>query len=153
MLRENFQQKLKEAQFAKDEITVGTLRLIIAAMKDRDIAARSKGNWDGIPDSEILSMLQTMIKQRLESVKMYEAGNRKDLMDQEKAEIRIIENFLPKQLDEEETKKAIELSVSAVSAAGIKDMGKVINDLKAKYAGQMDFARVSVLVKERLAGG
>ncbi len=153
MLRENFQQKLKEAQFAKDEITVGTLRLIIAAMKDRDIAARAKGNWDGIPDSEILSMLQTMIKQRLESIKMYEAGKRKDLMDQEQAEIRIIENFLPIQLNEDETKKAIEASISTVGAAGIKDMGKVINDLKTKYAGQMDFARVSGLVKERLAGG
>ena len=135
---------------AKDETAVSTLRLIIAALKDRDIAARSKGNKDGISEDEIMSMLQSMIKQRHESVKMYERGGRDDLKDREAAEIRIIEGFLPKQLDETEMKAAIDGVMADVGATGIKDMGKVMGVLKDKYAGQMDFAKASGLVKEKL---
>lgn len=152
MLRTRFQDQLKQAIHAKDEIAVSTLRLIIAAMKDRDIAARGKGNWEGISDDEILAMLQYMIKQRNESIKMYEAGGRKELAEREASEIRIIETFLPAQLSEDEVKAAIESAVAEVSATGIKDMGKVIGVLKTKYTGQMDFSKVSQIVKTRLAG-
>jgi len=152
MLRTRFQDQLKQALHAKDEIAVSTLRLIIAAMKDRDIAARSKGNWEGISDDEILAMLQSMIKQRHESIKMYQAGGRQELADREASEIRIIETFLPAQLSEDEVNAAIETAVNEVSATGIKDMGKVIGALKAKYTGQMDFSKVSLMVKARLAG-
>ncbi len=152
MLRTEFQEKLKQAQHAKDELTVGTLRLIIAAMKDRDIAARSKGNWDGISEDEILSMLQSMIKQRQESIKMYEIGKRQDLIDREASEIKIIESFLPKQLSDDEIKAVIGAVVTTVGATGIKDMGKVMAEIKGKYAGQMDMSKASALVKERLAG-
>mgnify|MGYP001490589819 CR=1 FL=1 len=153
MLRETFQEKLKQAMHAKDDVAVSTLRLIIAAMKDRDIAARSKGNWDGIKDDEILSMLQSMVKQRQESIKMYEVGKRQDLADREAAEIRIIETFLPKQLSETEVRGLIDESIKAVGAAGLKDMGKVMAEMKAKYAGQLDFSKASGWVKERLMAG
>lgn len=150
MLRTRFQDQLKQSLHAKDEIAVSTLRLIIAAMKDRDIAARGKGNWDGIGEDEILSMLQSMIKQRHESIKMYEQGGRPELAAREASEIRVIETFLPAQLSEAEVKAAIDAAIAAVGAAGIKDMGKVITEMKSKYTGQVDFAKVSGLVKERL---
>lgn len=150
MLRTRFQDQLKQSLHAKDEIAVSTLRLIIAAMKDRDIAARGKGNWDGIGEDEILSMLQSMIKQRHESIKMYEQGGRLELAAREASEIRVIETFLPAQLSEAEVKAAIDAAITAVGAAGIKDMGKVIAEMKSKYTGQVDFAKVSGLVKERL---
>lgn len=153
MLRDKFQEQLKQAMQAKDEITVSTLRLIIAAMKDRDIAARSKGNWDGIKDDEIMSMLSSMIKQRQESIKMYEAGKRQDLVDREAAEIRVIEGFLPRQMSETEVKAIIDQSIQAVGASGLKDMGKVMAEMKTKYAGQLDFSKASGWVKERLAAG
>ena len=152
MLRNLFLEKLKAAQLAKDELTTGTLRLIIAAMKDRDIAARSKNNWDGISEDEILSMMKTMIKQRQESIKMYEIGKRQDLADREAAEIKIIEAFLPQQMDDAAMKTAIADSVTAIGATGIKDMGKVMAELKLKYPGQMDFGRAGQLVKEKLSG-
>jgi uncharacterized protein YqeY len=151
MLRTRFQEQLKQALHAKDEIAVSTLRLIIAAMKDRDIAARSKGNWEGIGEDEILPMLQSMIKQRHESIRMYEQGGRPELAAREASEIRVIETFLPAQLSEEDVKTAIESAIAAVGAAGIKDMGKVIAEMKSKYAGQVDFSKVSGLVKERLS--
>lgn len=152
MLRNEFQERLKQAMHAKDETTVATLRLIIAAMKDRDIAARAKGNWDGISDDEILSMMQSMIKQRQESIKLYEAGKRQDLVDREVAEIKVIEGFLPKQLSDDEIRAVIDEIIKTVNASSIKDMGKVIAEMKAKYAGQIDFSKASGLVKERLAG-
>ncbi len=152
MLRTTFPEKMKQAMLAKDEMAVGTLRLIMAAMKDRDIAARSKGNYDGISEDEILSMLQSMIKQRQESIKMYEAGNRPELAAREAAEIKIIEGYLPAQLSEDEVKKAIEAAIQSTGAASPKDMGKVISELKSKYTGQIDFGKVSPLVKEKLAG-
>ncbi|HRI75551.1 MAG TPA: GatB/YqeY domain-containing protein [Alphaproteobacteria bacterium] len=150
MLRTRFQEQLKQSLHAKDEIAVSTLRLIIAAMKDRDIAARGKGNWEGITEDEILAMLQSMIKQRHESIKMYQQGKRDDLAAREASEIRVIETFLPAQLSEDEVKAAIDAAIEAVGAAGIKDMGKVISDMKSKYTGQVDFSKVSALVKERL---
>lgn len=152
MLRTTFPEKMKQAMIAKDEMAVGTVRLIMAAMKDRDIAARSKGNYDGISEDEILSMLQSMIKQRQESIKMYEAGNRPELAAREAAEIKIIEGYLPAQLSEEEVKKAIEAAIQSTGAASPKDMGKVITELKSKYTGQIDFGKVSPLVKEKLSG-
>lgn len=152
MLRTRLHEELKKAQLAKDETRVSTLRLIIAAMKDRDIAARSKENWDGIAEDEILSMLQSMIKQRHESVKMYQIGKRQDLVDRETAEIKIIEDFLPKQLSEDETKAVIADIITATGASGIKDMGKVMAEMKAKYAGQLDFSKASGWVKEKLTG-
>jgi uncharacterized protein YqeY len=152
MLRNRFQEELKQALHAHDEIAVSTLRLIIAAMKDRDIAARAKGNWDGIKEEEILAMLQSMIKQRQESIKMYEVGKRQDLADREAAEIRVVESFLPKQLSEPEVREVIDDAIRAVSATGLKDMGKVMAEMKAKYTGQLDFSKASGWVKERLAG-
>lgn len=152
MLREKFQEQLKQAMYAKDELTTSTLRLIIAAMKDRDIAVRSKGNWEGISDEDILSMMMTMIKQRRESIKMYEMGKRPDLVKREEDEIKIIETFLPRQLGDEEIVKAIDGAIGSVGAGGLKDMGKVINEMKTRYAGQMDFSKVSGMVKDRLAG-
>ncbi|MBI1216450.1 MAG: GatB/YqeY domain-containing protein [Alphaproteobacteria bacterium] len=152
MLRQKFQDQLKQAMHAKDEAVVSTLRLIVAAMKDRDIAARAKGNWDGIADDEILGMLASMIKQRQESIKMYEIGKRQDLADREAAEIKIIEGFLPEQLSDEEVKAVIEETIKTVGASGIKDMGKVMAEMKAKYTGQLDFSKASGWVKERLVG-
>lgn len=152
MLRDKFQEQLKVAMHARDELAASTLRLIIAAMKDRDIAARSKGNWDGIPEDEILSMLQSMIKQRHESIKMYDIGKRADLAEREAAEIRVIETFLPKQLSEDEVKNIIADVIKTSGATGIKDMGKVMAEIKGKYAGQMDFSKASGWVKEKLTG-
>jgi uncharacterized protein YqeY len=152
MLRQKFQEQLKQAMHAKDEAVVSTLRLIIAAMKDRDIAVRAEGNWDGISDDQILGMLASMIKQRHESIKMYEVGKRQDLADREAAEIAIIEGFLPKQLSDDEVKAVIEAAIKKVEATGIKDMGKVMAEMKAHYTGQLDFAKASGWVKERLVG-
>ena len=152
MLRTRFQEEVKKAMHARDAVRTGTLRLIIAAMKDRDIAARAKGNQDGISEEEILSMLQSMIKQRQESIKMYETGKRADLVAREQEEVAVIQTFLPKQLSEQEVQAAIETAVRAVGATGIKDMGKVMAELKVHYAGQIDFASAGGMVKKRLAG-
>ncbi|MBO6783274.1 MAG: GatB/YqeY domain-containing protein, partial [Alphaproteobacteria bacterium] len=142
---------LKEAQKAKDERAVSTFRLITAALKDRDIAARSKGNPDGISDDEILQMLQTMVKQRRESISMYEKGGRLELAEQEAEEIEIIQRFLPEQLDEEATERAVEKTIEDVGASGLKDMGAVMGALREEYAGQMDFGKASAIVKTRLS--
>lgn len=150
MLREKFKEKLKEAMLKKDDISVATIRLIMASLKDRDIAARSRGNADGIEEKDILSMLQTMIKQRRESAEMYRRGDRVELADREEAEIKIIESFLPKQMTGDEVKEAVEASMREVGASDLKDMGKVMNRLKELYSGQMDFASASKIVKEKL---
>jgi len=151
-LRVKFVENLKLAMHAKDEITVATLRLIISAMKDKDIAARTAESREGIKDEQILSLLQAMIKQRQESIKMYLQGNRPELADRESAEIKVIEAYLPKQLSEDEMKAAVQQAIAATGAASIKDMGKVMAELKAKYSGQMDFSKVGGLVKDKLAG-
>lgn len=152
MIRELLPDALKAAQKEKDERAVSTLRLIIAALKDRDIAARSKGNPEGIADEEILQMLQTMVKQRRESISMYEKGGRLELAEQEAEEITIIERFLPEQLDAAATEAAVEQTIADLGATGLKDMGAVMGALRDKYAGQMDFGRASGIVKARLGG-
>jgi len=135
----------------KDERTVATVRMILAKLKDLDIAARPKGNAEGISDGEIATMMQGMIKQRRESIALYEKGKRPDLVKQESEEIAVIERFLPKQMNEDEMKAAIAKAIAATGAASIKDMGKVMGELKKAYAGQMDFAAAGALVKAQLA--
>ena len=149
-LREDIASAMKEAMKAKDQAALATLRLISAALKDRDIAARGNGNQDGISDDEILSMLQTMIKQRHESAKMYRDGNRPELAESEEAEIAIITGFLPAQLGAVEVDAAIAAAIESSGAASIKDMGQVMAHLKANNAGQMDFSAASQAVKEAL---
>ncbi len=153
MLRTRLNEALKEAMRAKNQRAVSTVRLILAALKDRDIAARSRGVMDGIDEAEMLSMLQTMIKQRGESIKLYEQGGRLELAEQEREEIAVIEGFLPKQMSDEEVAGAIRTVVGEIGATSIRDMGKVMAELKARYAGQMDFAKVSGAVKQQLSGG
>lgn len=150
-LRTQFNDALKTAMIGKDERSVSTIRLVIAKMKDLDIAARPKGVADGIKDDEIASMLQGMIKQRRESIALYEKGGRADLAKNESEEITVIERFLPKQMSEEEAKKAIVQIITAIGAKDIKDMGKVMAELKKNYVGQMDFAQAGGLVKTLLA--
>src|SRR5262249_15415826 len=142
-----FNDALKDAMRNKNERAVATVRLILAELKKRDIDARPKGIADGIPETEIGSMLQGMIKQRRESIELYQKGNRADLVKQESEEIAVIERFLPKQMSEAEVKDAIGKTIKAIGASSIKDMGKVMAELKKNYAGQMDFAQAGALVK------
>ena len=151
MLRARLNEELKQALKAKESLAVSTLRLILAALKDRDIAARSKGNCDGIGEEEILDLLQKMVKQRLDSIEAYRKGGRQDLVDREAGEIEVIKRFLPKELDPAEATEAVESTIAELQANSIKDMGKVIGTLKQRYAGRMDFAKASRMVKERLA--
>lgn len=150
MLRQTLNEALKDAMRAKNARSVATLRLILAALKDRDIAARTSGNQDGIDDAAILSMLQTMVKQRRESIIMYEQGGRVELAQQEKEEIDVIEAFLPRQLNEDDTREAIAALIAELGATGVKDMGKVMAELRGRFAGQMDFTKASGIVKEIL---
>lgn len=150
MLRPQLNDKLKTAMLAKNARVVSTIRLILAALKDRDIAARSRGVMDGIGDDEILSMLQSMIKQRRESISLYEQGGRLELAQQEQDEITIIETFLPKQMDDAETLDAVRAVIAELGAGGIKDMGKVMAALKERFAGQMDFTKASAATKKEL---
>jgi uncharacterized protein len=152
MLRDNLAEALKEAMRARDMTTVGAVRLILAKLKEVDIAARTETSREGVADDRILSMLQGMIKQRNESVVLYEKGNRPELAAKEKAEIAVIERFLPKQMDEAAVAAAIAEAMASTGAKTIKDMGGVMAALKAKYAGQMDFAKASAAVKKALAG-
>lgn len=151
MLRQRLSDALKDALKSKDQPGVSTIRLILAALKDRDIAARSKGNMDGIGEDEILSLLQGMIKQRQESIGLYEKGGRLELAEQEKSEIVVIERFLPKQMSEDEMAAAVREAIKEAGAQSIKDMGKVMAALKSRHAGQMDFSKASALVKQTLA--
>jgi hypothetical protein len=151
MLRARLNDDLKIALKAKEKLAVATLRLILAALKDRDIAARGKGNCDGVGEDEILELLQKMVRQRRESIEAYSNGGRQDLADREAAEIEVIKRFLPKELDEAEVRSAIDQTIGELEASSIKDMGKVIGTLKERYAGRMDFGKASQLVKERLA--
>ncbi|MSO85417.1 MAG: GatB/YqeY domain-containing protein [Rhodospirillales bacterium] len=150
MLRQRLGNALKDALKSKDKIGLSTVRLIVAALKDRDIAARGKGNMDGISDEEILGLLQGMIKQRQESIVLYEKGGRCELAEQERGEIVVIERFLPKQMGEDEVAKAVREAISETGAQSLKDMGKAMAALKGRYAGQMDFAKASALVKQAL---
>ena len=150
MLRNSLSDALKAAMRDRDSATTSTLRLILAALKDRDIAARPTGNSTGIGDSEILSMLQGMIKQRRESIVLYEKGKRADLVDKEAAEIVVIERFLPTQMDESAAAQVIGKVIQELGATTIKDMGRIMAELKTRHAGQMDFSRASALVKQQL---
>ena len=151
-MRENIAAAMKQALKDKDQAALGTMRLIMAALKDRDIAARGNGNPDGISDDDILGLLQTMIKQRTESAKMYKDGGRPELASAEEAEITIIKGFLPAQLSDDEMKSAIAAAIEQTSAASVKDMGQVMGFLKSNYAGQMDFSAASQAVKTALMG-
>lgn len=152
MLRDNLNEALKEAMRARDTTTVGAVRLILAKLKEVDIAARTEASREGVADDRILSMLQGMIKQRNESVVLYEKGNRPELAEKEKAEIAVIERFLPKQMDDAAVAAAVSEAMASTGAKTVKDMGGVMAALKAKYAGQMDFAKASAAVKKALAG-
>lgn len=148
--REELTTALKTALKSKDQIAMSTIRLITAAIKDRDIAARGTGNAEGIGEAEILSLLQSMIKQRHESSKTYMDNARPELAERELAEIKIIETFLPVQMSDDEVSAAIDAAIKDVNAESIKDMGKVMAALKEKYAGQMDMAKAGGVVKTKL---
>ncbi|MEH3146222.1 MAG: GatB/YqeY domain-containing protein [Methylobacterium frigidaeris] len=150
MLRERLTAEMKEAMKAGDKAKLATVRLIQAALKDKDIEARGLGR-EPSSEEEILSLLQKMIKQRNESAAVYEQGGRPELAAAETAEAAIIASFLPRQMDEDETRAAIQAAIAETGASSPKDMGKVIAALKAAHAGKMDFARASGLVKGLLA--
>ncbi|MCB1549837.1 MAG: GatB/YqeY domain-containing protein [Hyphomicrobiaceae bacterium] len=148
-MRERINDALKSAMKAQNKRRMSTLRLVTAAIKDRDIAARSSGK-ERITDGEILDVLAKMIKQRRESVETYEGAGRLELAEQEKEEITIIEEFLPRQLSEAETRAAVEAVMAEIGAQGLKDMGRTMAALKERYQGQMDFTKASALVKDAL---
>ena len=150
MLRDRINDGVKEAMKSGDKLRVSTLRLVNAAIKNAEIDARTASKQFG--DDDLLGLLQKMIKQRQESVELYDKGNRKELADQERGEIKIIQEFLPQQMSEAEAKAAIAEVIKQEGATGMKDMGKVMAALKAAYAGKMDFSKVSALVKGQLAG-
>ncbi len=151
MLRDDINKALNEAQKAKNERAVSTLRMVNSTLKNADIEARG-ANKPALGEAEVLSILQKMIKQRQESVEMYKKGARADLVKQEEEEIAIISAYLPKQMSDVEMGAAIEAAIKETGAAGMKDMGKVIGALRGKYAGQMDFGKASGVVKAKLAG-
>ena len=150
MLRTRLSDTLKSSMKEKNERSVSTLRLILAALKDQDIAARGKGNKEGLSDDQILSLLQSMIKQRRESIKLYEQGGRMELAQREAEEIGVIEEFLPEQMSHDEMAIVITRIIGEGGAESLKDMGKAMEALKEQYAGQMDFAKASAMGKERL---
>ena len=145
-LKKQIEDKLNEALKAKDKNTYPTLRLIVSAIKDAEIAGRSKGQKE-IKDSDITSILKKMIKQRNESCEVYKKAGRTELLESETKEINVINTFLPKQLSEEETKKICEEVIKTVGASTMKDMGKVMGALKSKHADKLDFSRVSGIIK------
>ena len=148
MIRERFAGDLKAAIKAKDAVRVSTLRLISAAVKDRDIAARTEDNSDGVPDAEILAILAKMIRQRHESAAIYEQAGRIDLAEQERAEIVILKGYLPKQMSETEVDQAVIAAIASTGASSIRDMGKVMALLKERHSGKMDFARAGAAIKQ-----
>ena len=150
-LRSRINAAMKQAMKDKSTERLSTIRLINAAIKDRDIAARTEGKENGVGDDEVLAILAKMTKQRQESAKTYEEAGRLDLSERELAEIIVIEEFLPKQLTDSEIKSAVSEAITAVEAKSIRDMGKVMGLLKSKYAGQMDFGAVGAQVKNSLS--
>ena len=150
MLREDLQNALKEAMKAKNIPEVNAVRMIIAGLKEKDVEARGKGKKQA-EDAELLAMMQSMIKQRNESIKLYNEGNRPDLAQKEQAEIAVIEKFLPKQLSEAEMSEVIKGIITQTGAQSVKDMGKVMGTLRSQYAGQMDFGKASEIIKSLLA--
>ena len=150
-LREQFNEQIKEAMKAKDARRLSTLRMVTAALKDRDIAARTETSRELLGDDEILQLLAKMIKQREESATAYDAGNRPELAAGERAEIEIIRSFMPRQMSADEVKAAAQAVVAETGATAMKDMGKVMALLKERYSGQMDFAKASAVTKELLS--
>lgn len=149
--RSEFTAALKTAMREKDEIALSTVRLILAALKDRDINAREQGNSEGLSDTEILQMLQSMIKQRQESSKTYSEAGRCDLAEREELEIDLIRGFMPKQLSEDEVSDLVDALIKKTGANDIKDMGKIMGVLKADYTGQVDMGKAGALAKKKLA--
>ena len=150
MLRQAFTDRLKEAMKAKDSRTISTVRMIIAGLKERDVAARGHGNAEGISEDEIRQMLQAMIKQRRESIALYEKGNRADLVQQELDEIAVIESFLPRQLDEGQIEAAAIAAINETGATKPSDMGKVMAVLRERHAGVIDLGKAGAIVRRRL---
>lgn len=150
-MRDQFSTALKEAMKAGDKRRVATVRLITAALKDRDIEARGNGK-DAISDEEIMALLQKMVRQRQESLAIYEGAGRADLAEQEREEIAVINTFLPKAMDPEEVRAAIKAIITELGATSIKDMGKVVGALKERFPGKLDFSKASPVVKELLGG-
>ena len=152
-MRDKINKLLKQAMRDKAADRLSTLRLINAAIKDRDIAARSEGQDEGVGEGEVLAILGKIAKQRLESARAYEEGGRIDLAERERAEIMVIEEFLPRQLSEKESTEAVNIAIAEAGAESIRDMGKVMGILKSRYTGQMDFGAVGPVVKDRLCAG
>jgi uncharacterized protein YqeY len=152
MLRESFSERLKQAMRAKDTRTLSTVRMILAGVKERDVAARGGGNQKGIADPEILLLLQGMIKQRRESIALYRQGNRPELAQQEEEEIAIIESFLPQQMNVDQMAAAAKAAIAETGASGVKDMGRVMGVLRERHAGVIDLARAGAVVKQLLGG-
>jgi uncharacterized protein len=150
-MRDQFSTALKEAMKAGDKRRVATVRLITAALKDRDIEARGNGK-DAISDEEIMALLQKMVRQRQESLAIYEGAGRADLAEQEREEIAVINTFLPKAMEPEEVRAAIKAIITELGATSIKDMGKVVGALKERFPGKLDFSKASPVVKELLGG-
>jgi uncharacterized protein YqeY len=152
MIRQKISEALKVAMRARDEAQTTTLRTINAAIKQKDIdVARARGDRE-IGEDEVLNLLQSLIKSRRESIELYGQGGRQDLVDKENAEIAIIEGFLPKQMNEDETRAAVQGLIASLGAASVKDMGKVMAALKSNYAGQLDMTKASAIVKQALSG-
>ena len=149
-MREIINIAVKDAMRSKDKLRLSTLRLVNAAIKDKDIALRTEDRPDGVSSSEILQILGKMVKQRQESAKAYEEGGRLELAEQELSEIKIIEEFLPRQLSDDEVSKVIKDTIALVGASSIRDMGKVMGSLKVQYTGQLDFGKVGAMIKKIL---
>src|ERR1700730_9060006 len=152
MLRESFSERLKQAMRAKDTRTLSTVRMILAGLKERDVAARGTGNQEDIPDPEILRLLQGMIKQRRESIALYLQGNRPELAQQEAEEIALIERFFSQQMHDDQMAAAAKASIAETGASGVKDMGRVMGVLRERHAGVIDLARAGAIVKQLLGG-
>ena len=152
MLRDEFSTELKVAMKAKEARATSTIRLIMAAVKDRDIAARGNGNAEGIPDDEVMRVLQTMVKQRQESIALYEQGGRQELADQEAEEIGIIRRFLPEQMSDDEIAAAVAALAEETGASTLKHMGPTMAALRERFAGRMEFGKASAALKQRLGG-
>lgn len=150
MLRQQLNDALKHALRTRDERTAATLRLILAALKDRDIAARTAGSSEGIADDEIRAMLEKLARQSREAADTYERAGRSDLAEKERQEIEVIQRFLPRQLDDTETRAAVDEAIRELGASSLKDMGRVMSHLRSRYRGRMDFTRASTVAKHKL---
>jgi uncharacterized protein YqeY len=150
--RTEFMDAMKTAMKARDEVTTNTVRMIIAKLKERDIESRGTGGPEKVGDTEIMSMMQGMIKQRQESLTIYRNAGRDELADREAAEIKVIESFLPQQMSDDEIKKIVDGLMTELNATDVRDMGKLMAEMKKRYAGQLDMAKASAMVKQKMAG-